>query len=110
MPASTQRNERTGNAQIKQGETPEDWSARKLAHKDVDARWTMKHGKPTFGCKLSVSTDCRYKLIRTVHVSPANEGDQTHLLMGARPEQYPPGLVRRPRLHRTGHPQSCGWR
>ncbi|TIC78541.1 transposase [Crenobacter intestini] len=55
---------------MKLGETPEDWSAKKLAHKDVDARWTEKHGKQT----------CGYKLIRTVHVSPANEGDQTHLL------------------------------
>lgn len=70
VPVPTQRNGRTENAQIKQGETPEDWSAKKRAHKDVDARWTEKHGKQTFG----------YKLIRTVHVSPANEGDQTHLL------------------------------
>ncbi|MCG9030874.1 IS5 family transposase [Laribacter hongkongensis] len=80
VPVPTQRNGRTENAQIKQGETPEDWSAKKRAHKDVDASWTGKHGKQTFGYKLSVSTDCRYKLIRTVHVSPANEGDQTHLL------------------------------
>ncbi len=80
VPVPTQRNGRTENAQIKQGKTPEGWSARKRAHKDVDARWTGKHGKQTFGYKLSVSTDCRYKLIRTVHVSPANEGDQTHLL------------------------------
>lgn len=27
-----------------------------------------------------MSTDCRYKLIRSVHLSPANEGDQIHRL------------------------------
>lgn len=79
VPVPIQRNGRHENAQIKQGETPADWSAKKIAHKDVDARWTEKHGKQTFGYKLSASTDCRYKLIRKVHISPANEGDQTHL-------------------------------
>ena len=75
-----QRNRRDENEQIKQGETPGDWSEKKVAHKDVDARWTEKHGKQYFGYKLSASTDKRYKLIRKVHISPANEGDQTHLL------------------------------
>ena len=80
MPLPIQRNGRTENAQIKQGETPEDWSPKKLAHKHVEARWIGKHSKQTFGYKRSVSTDSRYKLIRTVHISPANEGDQPHLL------------------------------
>lgn len=80
VPVPIQRNGRAENAQIKQGETPPDWSAKKTAHKDVDARWTEKHGKQTFGYKMSASTDRRYKLIRKLHVSPANEGDQTHLM------------------------------
>lgn len=80
VPVPLQRNGREENALIKQGGTPSDWSNKKAAHKDVDARWTEKHGRQLFGYKLSASTDRRYKLIRRVHVSPANEGDQMHLL------------------------------
>lgn len=79
VPVPIQRNGREENAQIKQGDTPADWSTKKQAHKDVEARWTEKHGKQYFGYKLSASTDRRYKLIRKLHVSAANEGDQTHL-------------------------------
>ncbi|QNM98595.1 IS5 family transposase [Chitinimonas koreensis] len=75
-----QRNRRDENEQIKRGDTPAGWPDKKLAHKDVDARWTEKHGKPYFGYKLSASTDRRYKPIHKLHVSPAHENDQNHLL------------------------------
>ena len=42
-----QRNGRDENAKIKDGETPEGWENKpaKRSQKDMDARWTKKHGK-----------------------------------------------------------------
>jgi transposase len=37
-----QRNGRDDNDAIKKGEVPADWSDKKKAHKDTDARWTKK--------------------------------------------------------------------
>jgi transposase, IS5 family len=45
VPAPVQRNSRQDNALIKEGSTPGDWSDKKKAHKDVDARWTKKGGQ-----------------------------------------------------------------
>ncbi|WP_455233706.1 transposase [Geopseudomonas aromaticivorans] len=59
---------------------PVEWSPAKRRQKDVDARWTKKHGKSYFGYKLSVSVDRRHKLIRCVKVSDASEGDTLHLV------------------------------
>ena len=42
VPVPKQRNSRTENAQIKSGESPEEWRDAKRAQKDVDARWTKK--------------------------------------------------------------------
>lgn len=78
VPVPTQRNSREDNAKIKQGEVPEDWSAPQRRQKDTDARWTQKHGKSTFGYKLSTSVDKRYKLMRRIHVSDAAEHDSQH--------------------------------
>ena len=46
--------------------------------KDVQARWTKKHGKSYFGYKLSSSVDRRHKLIRRMQVSAASEHDTLH--------------------------------
>lgn len=53
---------------------PTDWSPAKRRQKDVEARWTKKHGKSYFGYKLSASADKRYKLIRKIKVSTASAG------------------------------------
>jgi len=58
--APIQRNRREENAAIKQGQVPDDWSAAKRAQKDVDARWTKKHGKSFYGYKLHANTDRRW--------------------------------------------------
>ena len=54
-----QRSTRDENAQLKAGETPAEWeedaATAKLRQKDVDARWTKKHGKSFFGYKKGVS-------------------------------------------------------
>ena len=41
--APRQRNTKDENDQIKKGEIPSDWSEKKQAHKDIDARWTTKN-------------------------------------------------------------------
>ena len=40
-----QRNSRKENARIKAGETPESWQDKPRRQKDVEARWTKKHGR-----------------------------------------------------------------
>ena len=57
---------------------PADWSPSKRRQKDVQARWTKKHGKSYFGFKLSTGVDRRHKLIRRIHVSTASEHDTLH--------------------------------
>lgn len=50
---------------------PLSWKPHKRAQKDVDAKWTRKHGKNHFGYKLHASVDKRYKLIRKIAVTHA---------------------------------------
>jgi IS5 family transposase len=79
-------NTRDENAAIKGGEVPEDWKAKpaKRSQKDVDARWTKKHGKSHYGYKNHVNVDRMHKLVRRYHVSDAAQHDSQavdHLLM-----------------------------
>ena len=74
---SKQRNSREENARIKAGETPAGWEDKpaKRRQKDVEARWTKKHGKSHYGYKNHVNVDRRHKLVRRYHVSDAAEHD-----------------------------------
>jgi IS5 family transposase len=86
VPVPRNHNTRDENAAIKRGEVPEDWADKpaKLAQKDVDARWTKKHGKSHYGYKNHVNVDRTHKLVRRYHVTDAAVHDsQTvdHLLM-----------------------------
>ena len=62
--APRQRNTREDNAQEKGGEIPEDWSENKRRHKDVDARWTRKHGVTHYGYKNHISMDREFGVVR----------------------------------------------
>ena len=62
--APRQRNTREDNAQVKGGEIPEDWSEKKRRHKDVEARWTRKHGVTHYGYKNHISMDREFALVR----------------------------------------------
>ena len=73
--APKQRNGREENAQIKAGKPPEDWSENKRRQKDVEARWTKKHGKSYYGYKNHISTDRAHKLIRRWTATAANVHD-----------------------------------
>lgn len=72
-----QRNSREDNAKIKQGEIPADWTKqpRKLAQKDVDARWTKKNNETFYGYKDHVKVGAKTKLIQDYAVTPASTHD-----------------------------------
>jgi IS5 family transposase len=54
---------------------PITWKAHKRAQKNVDAKWTKKHGKYHFGYKLHAGIDKRHKLVRKVVITNAAVSD-----------------------------------
>ncbi len=86
VPVPRNHNTREENKAIKSGEVPEDWADKPAmrSQKDVDARWTKKHGKSHYGYKNHVNVDRKHKLVRRYHVSDAALHDSQavdHLLM-----------------------------
>lgn len=80
-----QRNSREDNAKIKQGETPEAWlkQPRKLAQKDMEARWVKKNSQSYYGYKDHVKVGAKTKFIHTFIVTAASTHDS----------QAMPGLI-----------------
>jgi len=74
-----QRNGRDDNEQIKNGEVPADWSDKKKAHKDTDARWTKKNGTAFYGYKNHANVDNKHKIIRKYNVTDASVHDSQEL-------------------------------
>jgi transposase, IS5 family len=74
-----QRNGRDDNEKIKNGEVPADWSDKKKAHKDRDARWTKKNGTAFYGYKNHANVDNKHKLIRKYNVTDASVHDSQEL-------------------------------
>lgn len=70
-----QRNPRAENALLKEGKAPPDWSAKKRAHKDVDARWTKKNGQVFYGYKDHLKVNRVTKLIEAAAVTTASVHD-----------------------------------
>jgi IS5 family transposase len=86
VPVPKNRNTRDENKAIKNGDIPEDWDNKpaKRCQKDMDARWTKKHGQSHYGYKNHVNVDRKYKLVRRYHVTDAAVHDSQavdHLLM-----------------------------
>jgi IS5 family transposase len=86
VPVPRNHNTREESTAIKKGEVPEDWETKptKRSQKDLDARWTKKHGKSHYGYKNHVNVDRMHKLVRRYHVSDAAQHDSQavdHLLM-----------------------------
>lgn len=79
--APRQRNSREENAAIKRGDTPSGWEphSARTSQKDVDARWTKKHGRTYYGYKNHISMDHRHKLVRRYSVTDAARHDSTEL-------------------------------
>ncbi len=73
IPVPRQRNTRSENQSIKQGETPAEWQVQphKRAQKDCDARWTKKHGVAHYGYKNHISSDVGNGLIRRYVITDA---------------------------------------
>jgi IS5 family transposase len=73
VPVPRNHNTRDENAAIKKGEVPEAWADKpaKRCRKDLDARWTRKHGKSHYGYKNHVNVDRMHKLVRRYYVSDA---------------------------------------
>ena len=81
VPVPRNHNTREENKTIKSGEVPEDWMNKPnmRAQKDVDARWTKKHGRSHYGYKNHVNVDRKYKLIRRYHVTDTSVHDSQAL-------------------------------
>lgn len=75
--APVQSNKREEAETVKEGTMPLGWKPHKRAQKDVDAKWTKKHGKNHFGYKLHASVDRRCKLIRKIAITHAAVADTT---------------------------------
>ena len=78
--APIQRNRREENEAIKQDRVPDDWNAAKRAQKDVDARWTKKHGKSYYqavtgvnGCRPALTASWRAASPRSVPLGTAEQ-------------------------------------
>ena len=78
VPAPRQHNSRGEKALIEHGAMPADWKPAKRRQKDIDATWTKKHGKNTFGYKLSINVDKKYKIIRRIETDTASTHDSQH--------------------------------
>lgn len=76
-----QRNTRKENEAIKRGELPEGWAndAKRLSHKDIDARWTKKNEETFYGYKNHVNVDLESKLIIRCEVTDASVHDSRAL-------------------------------
>jgi IS5 family transposase len=77
VPVPVQRKTRKENANIKQGEVPEDWQEQphKLHQKNMDAHWVKKNGRSHYGYKNHVNADRKHKLIRTFAITDASVHD-----------------------------------
>lgn len=79
VPVPRQRNTHAENALLKQGGTPPDWprQPRKLAQKDLTARWTRKYHQNYYGYKNHIKASAATKLILAYTVTAASAADPT---------------------------------
>jgi len=74
-----QRNSREENKKIKEGEIPENWSKKKKAHKDTDAKWKKKKNKSYFGYENHIKVDNEPKLIEDYIPTDASVHDSQEI-------------------------------
>jgi len=86
-----QRNSREENGVIQRGERPDNWEQEpaKARQKDMDARWTRKHGQRYFGYKNHVKVDSKSKLITSFAVTDAAVHDSQVLETLVKPGDPP---------------------
>jgi transposase, IS5 family len=88
VPVPKQRNTREENAALKAGQSPTEWKAdpAKRQQKNLDARWTVKHGDHHYGYQNHVNVDNQHKLIRPYTVTNAAVPDSQALETVLHPE------------------------
>jgi len=74
-----QRNSREENKEIKEGMIPEEWSEKKKAHKDTDAKWKKKNNEKHFGYEDHVIGGEKSKLIDDYTSTSAEVHDSQEL-------------------------------
>jgi transposase, IS5 family len=81
VPVPIQRNSREENKEIKAGKTPPEWKEQphKLSQKEMEARWTQKNGKSSFGYKDHINIAVAYGFIRQHSVTDAAMHDSLEL-------------------------------
>ena len=81
VPVPRNHNTQEENEVIKAGRVPEEWTTHpaKLRQKDLDARWTKKHGQSHYGYKNHINVDRRHKLVRRYTVTDAARHDSQEL-------------------------------
>lgn len=75
VPVPRQRNSREENKAIKEDKPPSEWSDNKRCQKDVEARWTKKHGKSHYGYKNHINVDRQHNIVRRYRVTVASVHD-----------------------------------
>jgi IS5 family transposase len=73
IPVPKQHNRKEDTEQLEQGEIPTGWTEhpKRFEQRDLDARWTKKHGKNYFGYKSHIGIDVEYGFIRRYAVTDA---------------------------------------
>ena len=79
VPAPKQHFTREEKEILDQYAMPAEWKPVKRRQKDLDARWTKKHGTSHHGYKFTVSVDRKHKFIRTWVPDTACVHDSQHL-------------------------------
>ncbi len=73
IPVPKQHDRKEDTEQLEQGEFPTRWSEhpKRFEQKDLDARWTKKHGQSYFGYKSHINIDVNYGFIRRYGITDA---------------------------------------
>ena len=81
VPVPKQRNRRSENEQLRNGEIPQHGSEhpRRLSQKDTEARWTKQNGESHFGYKHHINVDVEFGFIRRYQVTDAAVHDSQAL-------------------------------
>lgn len=81
IPVPKQHNRKEDTEQLEQGEIPTGWTEhpKRFEQRDLDARWTKKHGRSYFGYKSHISIDVEHGFIRRYAVTDASVHDSQTL-------------------------------
>jgi transposase, IS5 family len=73
IPVPKQHQGKKETEQLEAGEIPVEWTEhpKRFEQRDLEARWTKKHGKSYFGYKSHISIDVEYGFIRRYAVTDA---------------------------------------